>query len=116
MGSGLVSFGPRTNKSGTVIPLPEPSDAAPAWKAANKGKVLQPIDGFTPEQRFFIGMAQWACGSERPESLRVSAVTDPHSPPEYRVNGVVSNMPEFRTAFSCKIGQPMVRDKSCKVW
>jgi endothelin-converting enzyme/putative endopeptidase len=87
-----------------------------AWKAANKGKVLQPIDGFTPEQRFFIGMAQWACGSERPESLRVSAVTDPHSPPEYRINGVVSNMPEFQSAFSCRIGQPMVRDKACKVW
>ena len=42
-----------------------------AWKAANKGKDLQPIDGFTPDQRFFIGMAQWACGSERPENLRV---------------------------------------------
>ena len=87
-----------------------------AWKAANKGKVLQPIDGFTPDQRFFIGMAQWACGNERPENLRVNALTDPHSPNEYRVNGVVSNMPEFQTAFACKLGQPMVREKACKVW
>jgi endothelin-converting enzyme/putative endopeptidase len=87
-----------------------------AWKAANKGKVLEPIDGFTPEQRFFIGMAQWACGSERPEQLRMGAITNPHSPLKYRVNGVVSNMPEFQQAFSCKVGQPMVRDKACKVW
>ncbi len=87
-----------------------------AWKAANKGKALPPIDGFTPDQRFFIGMAQWACGNERPENLRANAITDPHSPNEYRINGVVSNMPEFQTAFSCKLGQPMVREKACKVW
>ena len=87
-----------------------------AWKAANKGKTLQPIDGLTPDQRFFIGMAQWACGSQRPESKRMGAITDPHSPDEYRINGVVSNMPEFRTAFSCQLGQPMVRERSCKVW
>jgi putative endopeptidase len=87
-----------------------------AWKAANEGKALQAIDGFTPDQRFFIGMAQWACGSERPENLRVSAVTDPHSPLEYRINGVVSNMPEFQNAFSCKVGQPMVREKPCRIW
>jgi endothelin-converting enzyme/putative endopeptidase len=87
-----------------------------AWKAATKAQHLQPIDGFTPEQRFFIGFAQWACGSERPEILRMRAITDPHSPVEYRINGVVVNMPEFREAFSCKLGQPMVKEKSCKVW
>jgi endothelin-converting enzyme/putative endopeptidase len=87
-----------------------------AWKAAEKGKVLQPIDGLTPEQRFFVGMAQWACGSERPESLRMGAITNPHSPNEYRINGVVSNMPEFQQAFSCKVGEPMVRKNSCKIW
>jgi endothelin-converting enzyme/putative endopeptidase len=87
-----------------------------AWKATNKGKTLQPVDGLTPDQRFFVGMAQWACGSERPESLRVNAITNPHSPDEYRINGVVSNMPEFQSAFSCKLGQPMVREKACKVW
>jgi putative endopeptidase len=74
------------------------------------------IDGFTPDQRFFIGMAQWACGDERPESKRVGAITNPHSPNEYRINGVVSNMPEFGKAFSCRVGQPMVREEPCKVW
>ena len=87
-----------------------------AWKAATKGQDLQPADGFTPDQRFFIGMAQWACGDERPESKRVHAVTDPHSPLEYRINGVVSNMPEFSKAFACKAGQPMVRAKVCRIW
>jgi putative endopeptidase len=87
-----------------------------AWKNATRGQQLQPIEGFTPDQRFFIGMAQWACGDERAESKRVHAVTDPHSPLEYRVNGVVSNMPEFANAFSCKAGQPMVRGKVCRIW
>jgi endothelin-converting enzyme/putative endopeptidase len=74
------------------------------------------MEGLTPEQRFFVGFAQWVCGAERPESLRMHAITDPHSPFEYRVNGVVSNMPEFQQAFSCKAGQPMVRPNACKVW
>ena len=87
-----------------------------AWKAADKDESLQPIDGFTPDQRFFIGMAQWACGDERPESLRASAITNEHSPDEYRINGVVSNMPQFANAFACRVGQPMVRPKPCKVW
>jgi putative endopeptidase len=89
-----------------------------AWKDATKDKKLEPIDGLTPEQRFFVGFAQWDCANERPEDLRVRAMTDPHSPPEYRINGVVVNMPEFAQAFSCKAGQPMVKpaDKVCKVW
>ena len=61
-------------------------------------------------------MAQWACGDERPESKRVNAITNPHSPDEYRINGVVSNMPEFAAAFACKAGQPMVRKDVCRVW
>jgi len=87
-----------------------------AWKAETKGQDLKPIDGFTPEQRFFIGYSQWACENQRPENLRVSAMTNPHSPGRYRVNGIVSNMPEFFEAFQCKPGQPMVRAKVCKVW
>jgi len=87
-----------------------------AWKDATKGQNLEPRDGFTPDQRFFIGMAQWACGDERPESKRLNALTNPHSPDEYRINGVVSNMPEFQQAFSCRIGQPMVHTNPCKVW
>jgi putative endopeptidase len=87
-----------------------------AWKAATKNVNLQPIDGLTPDQRYFVGMAQWACGAERPETKRMNAITNPHSPLEDRVNGVVSNMPEFQKAFSCKAGQPMVREHMCKVW
>jgi endothelin-converting enzyme/putative endopeptidase len=87
-----------------------------AWKDATKGKELKPIDGFTPEQRFFIGMAQWACGDERPENKRLNAMTNEHSPDEFRINGVVSNMQEFAKAFSCKPGRPMVREKACRVW
>jgi len=87
-----------------------------AWKHATEGLNLQPIDGFTPDQRFFIGMAQWACGDERPESKRLNQITNPHSLVEYRVNGVVSNMPEFGHAFACKVGQPMVHEHPCKIW
>ena len=89
-----------------------------AWGTATAGKNLQPADGLTPEQRFFVGFAQWACANERPEDLRMRAQTDPHSPPEYRINGVVVNMPEFAKAFSCRAGQPMVKpaEKICKVW
>ncbi|HZU28585.1 MAG TPA: M13 family metallopeptidase, partial [Bryobacteraceae bacterium] len=87
-----------------------------AWKAQTKGQDLKPIGGFTPPQRFFIGMAQWACGDERPENKRVNAITNPHSPPEDRINGVVANLPEFAAAFSCHAGQPMVRAEACRVW
>jgi putative endopeptidase len=87
-----------------------------AWKHATAGQTLMPMNGFTPDQRFFIGMAQWACGDMRPEMKRELAVTDPHSPLEYRINGVVSNMPEFASAFGCKVGQPMVRKNACRVW
>jgi len=87
-----------------------------AWKSATKGQSLQPVDGFTPEQRYFIGMAQWACGSERPEIRRLNAITNPHSPLEYRINGVVANLPQFSEAFACKAGQPMSPAKMCKVW
>ncbi len=89
-----------------------------AWKDADKNQQLTDRDGLTPDQRFFVGFAQWACENDRPEDLRVRAITDPHSPAKYRINGVVVNMPEFGAAFSCKPGSPMVKaaDKICKVW
>ena len=89
-----------------------------AWQDATKGESLQPRDGLTPEQRFFVGFAQWACENDRVEELRLRAATDPHSPAEYRINGVVVNMPEFGQAFACKTGQPMTKppEKVCKVW
>ena len=89
-----------------------------AWKFATKDKNLQPVDGLTPEQRFFIGFAQWDCANDRPEELRLRAQTDPHSPATYRINGVLVNMPEFAQAFSCKAGQPMLKptEKVCHIW
>jgi putative endopeptidase len=89
-----------------------------AWKDATKDKQLEDRDGLTPDQRFFVGFAQWACENDRPENLRVHAKTDPHSPGKYRINGVVVNMPEFGKAFSCKAGSPMVKppDQVCHVW
>ena len=88
-----------------------------AWMAWKAETVNAPIrDGFTPEQRFFVGYAQWACEHHRPEDLRARALTDAHSPGKYRVNGLVVNMPEFERAFSCKAGQPMVRENRCRVW
>lgn len=87
-----------------------------AWKADTKNKQLEDRDGFTPDQRFFIGYAQWACENERPENLRANAITNEHSPGKYRVNGLMVNMPEFQQAFSCKAGQPMVRENRCRVW
>jgi len=76
----------------------------------------QSIDGFTPDQRFFIGMAQWACSNDRPEQQRLQAATNPHSPNQYRVNGLVANFKEFEQAFSCKPGQPMAPVQRCHVW
>jgi len=89
-----------------------------AWQDQTKAMRLAAVDGLTPSQRFFVGFAQWSCTNERPENMRVSAIVDPHSPPRYRVNGVVVNMPEFAAAFSCKAGQKLVKrpEDVCKVW
>jgi len=74
------------------------------------------IDGYTPEQRFFLAYAEsWR--SERTEQqMRQQAVTDPHPDEHLRVNGIVSNMPEFEAAFACAADAPMVRKTSCQVW
>jgi endothelin-converting enzyme/putative endopeptidase len=89
-----------------------------AWQSTTKDFHLLPVDELTPEERFFVGFAQWDCANERPDDLRMRATTDPHSPAKYRINGVVINMPEFTKAFGCKAGQPMVRpsDQICRVW
>jgi len=87
-----------------------------AWKEDTKGRNLQPIDGLTPDQRFFVGYGQSWCGETRDETKRLRATVDPHSPEKYRTNGVVSNMPEFQEAFHCKAGSPMVNQNRCRVW
>jgi putative endopeptidase len=80
------------------------------------GKKVPPVDGYTPEQRLFISWGQVWCQNQTPESLRLQAATDPHSPGKDRVNGVVQNMPEFRRAWGCEEGQPMAPANSCRVW
>jgi endothelin-converting enzyme/putative endopeptidase len=86
-----------------------------AWKAVDPNETA-PIGGFTPDQRFFIGFAQWACENQRPENLRANAITNPHSPGKYRINGIVSDLPQFQKAFNCPADSPMVRSKACQVW
>ena len=80
------------------------------------GKEGQSIDGYTPEQRFFLGFGRVWCEKRRPEYLRTQVTTNPHSPGKYRVDGVVQNMPEFQKAWGCKAGQPMVAESACHVW
>lgn len=81
------------------------------------GKKTDKIDGFTPEQRLFLGWGQIWCQNQTERVRRLYAQTDPHSPGQWRVNGSVSNMPEFQKAFGCKADQPMVRGgKACRVW
>lgn len=89
-----------------------------AWKQETADQRLLPLDGLSPDQRFFVGFAQWACSAERPESLRLHAATDPHSPPRYRINGVVVNMPQFKAAFECPDDAPMAKpdEAICRIW
>jgi putative endopeptidase len=84
---------------------------------AQKGRPAN-IDGFTPEQRFFLAWAQIWRGNTTPEAVRLRINTDPHSPGEWRTNGPLSNMPQFAAAFGCKPGDPMVRDASVRpvIW
>jgi endothelin-converting enzyme/putative endopeptidase len=80
------------------------------------GKEPPKRDGLTAEQRFFLGFGQVWCENITEESARLQAQTNPHALSEFRVNGVVSNIPEFQKAFACKVGQPMVRYPACRVW
>lgn len=74
------------------------------------------LDGFTPQQQFFLGYGQIWCENSTEQAARVQAATNPHSPGEFRANGVLRNMPEFQEAFSCKVGDPMVSPDPCRVW
>jgi predicted metalloendopeptidase len=83
---------------------------------ADAGKPAEKIDGFTPEQRIFIGWGQIWCQNQTDQMARLLALNNEHSPGQYRANGVVENMPEFQKAWGCKAGQPMVRANACRVW
>jgi putative endopeptidase len=94
------------------------SVAFDALEMALAGKPRTPIDGFTPEQRFFLAYAQARRANVRPEQARLAIQTDPHSPGIYRVNGPLANMPQFAKAFGCKPGDAMVRPESMRanIW
>ena len=85
-------------------------------QAEGKSLDAKEADGWTPRQRFFVSYAYSWCEQVRPELMRTLVLTNPHSIPKYRVNNVVSNMPEFQEAFSCKKGSRMVRADQCRVW
>jgi predicted metalloendopeptidase len=87
-----------------------------AHAAATMTNMAMRTNGFTPSQQFFLGYAQNWCGNARPEYARELALTDPHSPDAVRINGVLSNFPEFSMAFGCKKSQPMYPTKHCRVW
>ena len=90
-----------------------------AYQASRQGKKpAETVAGYTPEQAFFIAYAQSWCTARRPEFARMAAQTDPHSPAEWRVNGPLSNLPEFADAFACAAGSTMVRagPDRCEVW
>lgn len=87
-----------------------------AYEKSIAGKRPPDIDGFTPEQRFFLGWAQVWGTNQRAEAARLQTNTDPHPLPRFRGIGPLSNTEAFARAFECKKGDPMVRDQACKIW
>ena len=97
----------------TLAGGPPSASGAPASAA---GAPPSAAGGLTPQQRFFVANARIWCANYTDEAARLRAQTNEHSLPKYRVNGVVSNMPEFREAFACPAASPMVRESACRVW
>ncbi len=88
-----------------------------AYRSSRAGKPEEaPVGGFTADQQFFLAHAQAWCAQIRPENARLRAVTDPHSSARWRVNGPLSNLPQFAAAFQCRAGAPMVRAERCDIW
>ena len=88
-----------------------------AYEKSLEGKPRpQDIEGFTPEQRFFLGWAQVWGANQRPEAARLQTKTNPHPLSRFRGIGAPSNLAEFAKAFGCKRGDPMVREHACKIW
>jgi putative endopeptidase len=92
------------------------SIAYAAYEKSIEGKRPKDIDGFTPEQRFFLGWAQVWGTNQRTEAARLQTNTDPHPLARFRGNGPISNLEVFAKAFGCKKGDAMVREKACKIW
>lgn len=86
------------------------------WVKENKEEQTLPDLDFTPYQLFWMAAAQTWCSKTRPETLKLRITTDTHSPPIFRVNGVVSNTVEFLNDFKCSESSAMNRKNKCKVW
>jgi predicted metalloendopeptidase len=110
--NGRLTLGENTADNGGI----RLAFAAMHQAASHKGGTQNLIDGFTPDQRFFIGFAQQWCANVTPERLRVIAKVDPHAPVRFRTLGTLRNLPEFARAFGCKSGQKMVSANACRVW
>ena len=87
-----------------------------AYEKSIEGKRPKEMDGFTPEQRFFLGWAQVWGTNQRAEAARLQTNTDPHPLARFRGNGPISNLEAFAKAFGCKKGDAMVRENACKIW
>ena len=85
-----------------------------AWAAEQGAEPA--VAGYEGDQVFFVAMAQAWCALQTPEREQMLLQVDPHSPPRYRVNGVVQHMPEFAEAFGCEAGSPMVATDACEIW
>ena len=112
--NGLLTQGEDTADNGGIHLALNATEAA----LKQQGKTLDDKgpDGWTYRQRFFLSFAYSWCSSIRPQVARLIVTTDPHSLPIFRIDNVVSNMPEFQQAFGCKAGQRMVRANACRVW
>jgi putative endopeptidase len=93
--------------------------ALAAYHHSLRGRSAPPvIDGFSPDQRFFLAWAQVWAGNFRPEIVRLRVTTDPHPFDKFRTNGPLSNMPSFAQAWGCRADSPMVRPAAerCRIW
>jgi putative endopeptidase len=112
--NGKLTLGENTADNGGIRiayqALQTVLDAEPAAVREKK------TDGYTEDQRFFIAFGQVWCENVSPAMELQLLTADPHSPGEFRTNGVVRNFPAFGKAFGCKVGQPMMPVNSCRVW
>ena len=83
---------------------------------AESDLVAEPIPGITHDQLFFIAYAQAWCTKSTAEYEKMQVLSDPHSPARYRIQGPLSNLPEFHQAFGCEQGTPMHPENTCEVW
>jgi putative endopeptidase len=116
--NGRLTLGENTADNGGIrIAFQALEESLAKDRAADEpGYVDGKRDGYTPEQRYFLGFAQVWCENVREANARVLAKTDPHSSGQWRINGTVQNFPEFGKAFGCKVGQPMMPATACRVW